>query len=489
DQFITEATALTPGDLVVHDDHGIGRYEALETIDVAGAPHDCVRVLYAGDDKLFVPVENIEVLSRFGSEDAGVQLDRLGGVAWQSRKARVKKRIRDIAGELIRVAAERQLRPGDVVQPPEGIYEEFAARFPYPETEDQLYAIADTFADMASGKPMDRLICGDVGFGKTEVALRAAFIAAMAGSQVAIVVPTTLLSRQHYRSFIERFAGLPLWIGQLSRLVPAKVVREVKKELADGRLDIVIGTHALLAKDVRFAHLGLLIVDEEQHFGVSHKEKLKQLKADVHVLTLTATPIPRTLQLALTGVREMSLIATPPVDRLAVRTFISPFDGVVIREAIQRERSRADMFGLGQLYQLRGRVGRGKQRGYAYLTWPPSHRLSAAAEKRLDVMQTLDTLGAGFTLASHDLDIRGAGNLLGDEQSGHIREVGIELYQHMLEEAVAAARTEGGDQTAAEEWTPQITIGTSVLIPETYVADLGVRLGLYRRIAQLSSRR
>jgi transcription-repair coupling factor (superfamily II helicase) len=568
DQFITEATALTPGDLVVHDDHGIGRYEALETIDVAGAPHDCVRVLYAGDDKLFVPVENIEVLSRFGSEDAGVQLDRLGGVAWQSRKARVKKRIRDIAGELIRVAAERQLRPGDVVQPPEGIYEEFAARFPYPETEDQLNAIADTFADMASGKPMDRLICGDVGFGKTEVALRAAFIAAMAGSQVAIVVPTTLLSRQHYRSFTERFAGLPLRIAQLSRLVPAKVAREVKKELADGRLDIVIGTHALLAKDVRFAHLGLLIVDEEQHFGVSQKEKLKQLKADVHVLTLTATPIPRTLQLALSGVREMSLIATPPVDRLAVRTFVMPYDPVTVREAIMRERDRggqifyvvpriadldevrerlresvpeikyavahgrmapseledvmtafderafdlllstniiesgldipsantmvvhrADMFGLAQLYQLRGRIGRSKLRGYAYLTLPEKKKLAPTAQRRLEVMQTLDTLGAGFQLASHDLDIRGAGNLLGDEQSGHIREVGIELYQNMLEEAVAAARTDGSEEAAREEWSPQITIGTPVLIPDNYVPDLGVRLGLYRRIAGLADRR
>ena len=568
DQFITEATALTPGDLVVHDEHGIGRYEALETIDVAGAPHDCVRVLYAGDDKLYVPVENIEVLSRFGSEDAGVQLDRLGGVAWQSRKARVKKRIRDIAGELIRIAAERQLRPGDVLQPPEGIYEEFAARFPYPETEDQLNAIADTFADMASGKPMDRLICGDVGFGKTEVALRAAFIAAMAGSQVAIVVPTTLLSRQHYRSFTERFAGLPLRIGQLSRLVPAKVAREVKKELADGRLDIVIGTHALLAKDVRFAHLGLLIVDEEQHFGVAQKEKLKQLKADVHVLTLTATPIPRTLQLALSGVREMSLIATPPVDRLAVRTFVMPYDPVTIREAIMRERDRggqifyvvpriadlddvrerlresvpeikyavahgrmapseledvmtafderafdlllstniiesgldipsantmvvhrADMFGLAQLYQLRGRIGRSKLRGYAYLTLPEKKKLAPTAQRRLEVMQTLDTLGAGFQLASHDLDIRGAGNLLGDEQSGHIREVGIELYQHMLEEAVAAARTDGNEGAAREEWSPQITIGTPVLIPESYVPDLGVRLGLYRRIAGLTDRR
>ena len=568
DQFITEAASLAPGDLVVHAEHGIGRYEALETLDVAGAPHDCLRVLYAGDDKLYVPVENIEVLSRFGSEDAGVQLDRLGGIGWQSRKARVKERIRDIAGELIRVAAERQLRPGEVVTPPDGIYEEFAARFPYPETEDQLNAIADTLADMAAGRPMDRLICGDVGFGKTEIALRAAFIAAMAGSQVAVIVPTTLLARQHFRNFTERFAGLPIRVAQLSRLVGAKEAREVKKELAEGRLDIVIGTHALLAKDVKFAHLGLLVVDEEQHFGVSQKEKLKQLKADVHVLTLTATPIPRTLQLALSGVREMSIIASPPIDRLAVRTFVMPYDPVTIREAIMRERDRggqvfyvapriadlddlaqalralvpeikfevahgrmapsqleavmtafddrefdlllstdiiesgldipsantlvvhrSDMFGLAQLYQLRGRIGRSKVRGYAYLTLPEKRKLSATAERRLEVMQTLDNLGAGFQLASHDLDIRGAGNLLGDEQSGHIREVGIELYQHMLEEAVAAARESGDAGTAAEEWSPQITIGTPVLIPEAYVADLGVRLGLYRRIAALADRR
>ena len=568
DQFIAEATNLAPGDLVVHAEHGIGRYEALETIEVAGAPHDCVRLIYAGDDKLFVPVENIEVLSRFGSEDAGVQLDRLGGVAWQSRKARVKQRIRDIAGELIRVAAERQLLPGEAVTPPEGLYEEFAARFPYPETEDQLNAIADTLADMASGRPMDRLICGDVGFGKTEVALRAAFIAAMAGGQVAVVVPTTLLARQHFRNFTERFAGLPLRIAQLSRLVSAKDAREAKKELAEGRLDIVVGTHALLAKDVRFAHLGLLVVDEEQHFGVSQKEKLKQLKADVHVLTLTATPIPRTLQLALSGVREMSIIASPPIDRLAVRTFVMPYDPVTIREAIMRERDRggqafyvvpriadldevaqglreivpeikfamahgrmaaseleavmtafderafdlllstniiesgldipsantlivhrSDMFGLAQLYQLRGRIGRAKIRAYAYLTLPEKKKLSATAERRLEVMQTLDNLGAGFQLASHDLDIRGAGNLLGDEQSGHIREVGIELYQHMLEEAVATARNAGGDAAAPDEWSPMITIGTPVLIPEAYVADLGVRLGLYRRIATLADRR
>jgi transcription-repair coupling factor (superfamily II helicase) len=568
DDFITEAGALSSGDLVVHSEHGIGRYEALETIDVAGAPHDCLKVLYAGDDRLFVPVENIEVLSRYGSEEAGAQLDRLGGAAWQSRKARVKQRIRQIAGELIRVAAERQLRPGETLTPPEGLYAEFEARFPYPETEDQLRAIEETLGDMAAGKPMDRLICGDVGFGKTEVALRAAFITAFAGAQVAVIVPTTLLARQHFRSFSERFAGLPVRVAQLSRLVSPKEAKQTKAELADGKIDIVIGTHALLAKDVRFQHLGLVIVDEEQHFGVAQKERLKQLKADVHVLTLTATPIPRTLQLALSGVREMSIIATPPIDRLAVRTFVTPFDPVVIREAILRERDRggqifyvaprisdldevreelreivpeirvgiahgrmpateletvmnafdergfdlllstniiesgldipsantlivhrADMFGLAQLYQLRGRIGRSKLRAYAYLTLPEKKKLAPTAQRRLDVMQTLDTLGAGFQLASHDLDIRGAGNLLGDEQSGHIREVGIELYQHMLEEAVAAARTEGGDQIAPEEWTPQITIGTPVLIPEAYVADLGVRLGLYRRIAQLSSRR
>jgi len=570
DEFITEAASLQAGDLVVHAEHGIGRYEALETIQVGGAPHDCLKVLYAGDDRLFVPVENIEVLSRYGSEEAGAQLDRLGGVAWQSRKARVKRRIREIAGELIRVAAERQLRPGETLTPPEGLYEEFAARFPYPETEDQLRAIEDTLGDMVAGRPMDRLICGDVGFGKTEVALRAAFITAFAGGQVAIIVPTTLLARQHYRTFMERFAGLPVRIGQLSRLVAPKDARLVKQDLAEGKIEIVIGTHALLARDVRFAHLALVIVDEEQHFGVAQKERLKQLKADVHVLTLTATPIPRTLQLALSGVREMSIIATPPIDRLAVRTFVTPFDPVVVREAILRERDRggqvfyvapriadldevreelrkmvpeirvatahgrmpaaeletvmtafderaydlllstniiesgldiptantlivhrADMFGLAQLYQLRGRIGRSKLRAYCYLTLPEKKQLAPTALRRLEVMQTLDTLGAGFQLASHDLDIRGAGNLLGGEQSGHIREVGLELYQHMLEEAVAAAKTAGtgDDSVAAEEWSPQITVGMPVLIPDSYVADLGVRLGLYRRIAQLADRR
>ena len=566
DQFIAEATDIAEGDLVVHQEYGIGRYDGLTTLTVTDAPHDCLRLIYDGEEKLFLPVENIEVLSRYGSEQQGVALDKLGGTGWQTRKARMKNRIRDMAAALIRTAAERKVRDADAMMPPEGSFDEFCARFPFAETEDQARAIADVLEDLASGRPMDRLICGDVGFGKTEVALRAAFIAAMSGAQVAIVVPTTLLARQHFRTFSERFAGLPVRIAQLSRMVPAKEAAEVRKGIADGSVNIVVGTHALLAKSIQFAALGLLVIDEEQHFGVAHKERLKQLRADVHVLTLTATPIPRTLQLALTGVREMSVIATPPVDRLAVRTFIMPFDSVVVREAIQRERfrggqvfcvvpriediprisdrlreivpeakmaqahgrlaptelervmtafsdgkfdillstnivesgldmpavntlviHRADMFGLGQLYQLRGRVGRGKQRGYAYLTWPQTHRLSAAAQKRLEVMQTLDSLGAGFTLASHDLDIRGAGNLLGDEQSGHIREVGIELYQQMLEDAVADLRAGAGKRGEERDWTPNITLGLPVLIPEDYVRDLPVRLGLYRRIGALAS--
>ncbi len=566
DQFIAEATEIAEGDLVVHQEYGIGRYDGLETLTVTAAPHDCLRLIYDGQEKLFLPVENIEVLSRFGSEGQGVALDKLGGAGWQTRKARMKQRIRDMAGELIRIAAARQIRDAPSMAPAEGSWDEFCARFPFAETEDQARAIADVLEDLAVGRPMDRLICGDVGFGKTEVALRAAFVAAMSGAQVAVIVPTTLLARQHYRTFSARFAGLPVRVAQLSRMVPAKEAAEVRRGLTDGSVNIVIGTHALLAKSIEFSDLALLVVDEEQHFGVAHKERLKQLKADVHVLTLTATPIPRTLQLALTGVREMSLIATPPIDRLAVRTFIMPFDSVVVREAIQRERfrggqvfcvvpriedlprmserlaeivpeartaqahgrlaptelervmtefsdgkydillstnivesgldmpavntlviHRADMFGLGQLYQLRGRVGRGKQRGYAYLTWPQNHRLSVAAEKRLTVMQTLDSLGAGFTLASHDLDIRGAGNLLGDEQSGHIREVGIELYQQMLEDAVAEQRAEGRRTAADRDWTPNITLGLPVLIPESYVKDLPVRLGLYRRIGGLAS--
>lgn len=565
DQFLSELSDLSEGDFVVHTDHGIGRYDGLQTLEVGGAPHDCLALTYDGGDRLFVPVETMEVLSRYGAADSGAQLDRLGGAGWQARKARVRKRIRDIADRLIRIAAERQVRHGDAMAPPEGAYDEFCARFPYVETDDQLHAIEDVLTDLGSGKPMDRLICGDVGFGKTEVALRAAFVAVMTGLQVAVVVPTTLLARQHHRIFADRFQGLPINVAQLSRMVTAKQATATKAGLKDGTIDIVVGTQALLAKSIGLKRLGLLIIDEEQHFGVRQKEKLKELKADVHVLTLTATPIPRTLQMAMSGVREMSVIATPPVDRLAVRTYVSPYDPVLIREALLREQfrggqsfyvcprladldklreqlrtlvpelkvgvahgqlppadldavmngfydrqfdvllstnivesgldvpsantmviHRADMFGLAQLYQLRGRIGRSKQRAYAYLTTAAGRLLTETAKKRLRVMETLDTLGAGFTLASHDMDIRGAGNLLGEEQSGHIREVGIELYQHMLEEAVAVAKGAGtGPDQAEEVWTPQISVGTAVLIPEDYVSDLGIRLGLYRRISHL----
>ncbi len=562
--FLAEATALTPGDLVVHIDHGIGRYTGLTTLEVQGAPHDCLELHYAAESKLYLPVENIDLLTRYGAESDGVQLDRLGGAAWQARKARAKERLREMAEGLIKIAAARHTKTVPEIDPPHGVFDEFCARFPYEETEDQLNAVADVLGDLAAGRPMDRLICGDVGFGKTEVALRAAFVVAMIGKQVAVVCPTTLLARQHFKTFSERFHGWPVKVRQLSRMVTAKDAAENREALAKGEVEIIVGTHAILAEQVKFKDLGLVIVDEEQHFGVKHKERLKALRADVHVLTLTATPIPRTLQMALSGIREMSIIATPPVDRLAVRTYVSPYDPVVIREALLREKYRggqayfvapriadlpdlakflrdqvpevklavghgqlsptqleevmgafydgkadvllstsivesgldiptantliiyrADMFGLAQLYQLRGRVGRSKSRAYAYLTTPADRQLTLSAEKRLKVMSALDSLGAGFQLASHDLDIRGGGNLLGEEQSGHIREVGVELYQQMLEDAVADLKAGGMTEIAdARGWSPQINTGAAVLIPEEYVPDLNVRLALYRRLSE-----
>lgn len=564
--FISEVASIDEGSIVVHAEHGIGRFVGLRTIEAAGAPRACLELQYADDAKLFLPVENIDLLSRYGGEATEVQLDKLGGGAWQMRKAKLKKRLLDMAGALIRIAAERMTRSAPVLTTQEGLYDEFAARFPYDETEDQENAIEAVRADLGQGRPMDRLVCGDVGFGKTEVALRAAFIAAMNGIQVAVVVPTTLLARQHFKTFSERFRGLPIRVQQASRLVGTKELNLVKKEVSEGKTDIVVGTHALLGSGVTFANLGLLIIDEEQHFGVKHKERLKELKSDVHVLTLSATPIPRTLQLAMTGVRELSLITTPPVDRMAVRTFISPFDPLVIRETLMREHyrggqsfyvcprladladikafldenvpelkvavahgqmaageledimnafyegrydvllsttivesgldvptantlivHRADMFGLAQLYQIRGRVGRSKVRAFALLTLPVNKVLTAGAERRLKVLQSLDTLGAGFQLASHDLDIRGAGNLLGEEQSGHIKEVGFELYQQMLEEAVAEVK--GVDEVVDTGWSPQIQVGTSVMIPENYVPDLHLRMALYRRLGELDDLR
>ncbi len=564
DAFLAELQALSQGDLVVHIEHGIGRYLGLEAIPVGKSKHDCVALEYAGGDKLFIPVENIDVLTRYGSSEQAVALDRLGGEAWQRRRAKLKERITAIAGELMQVAAARALRQAPSLPADPASFGQFTDRFPWSETEDQERAIADVLGDLESGRPMDRLVCGDVGFGKTEVALRAAFVAAMHGQQVAVVAPTTLLARQHYQNFAERFAGFPLKVGRLSRLVTAKEATETREGLESGDIDLVIGTHAILSKSTKFKNLGLVIVDEEQRFGVTHKEKLKQLRADVHVLTLTATPIPRTLQMAMSGLRELSTIQTPPVDRLAVRTYVMEWDDMVMREALLREHHRggqsfivvprisdmadveewlrenapeiksvsahgqmspseveermgafydrkydvllsttivesgldipsantiiihrADRFGLAQLYQLRGRVGRAKLRAYAYLTHEAGVALSEIAQKRLKVLGDLDTLGAGFQLASHDLDIRGAGNLLGDEQSGHIREVGFELYQAMLEEAILAAKAgEMGLERPRDKLTPQITVDAPIMIPEEYVPDLAVRMALYRRLNQ-----
>jgi transcription-repair coupling factor (superfamily II helicase) len=566
DNFLTEANALSPGDLVVHVDHGVGRFIGLEVVTALGAAHECLALEYAESSKLYLPVENIELLSKFGHEEG--LLDKLGGGAWQAKKARLKERIRQIAERLIRVAAERALRKAPVLEPMDGIWDQFLARFPYAETDDQLAAIDDVLTDLESGRPMDRLICGDVGFGKTEVAIRAAFVAALSGVQVAIVAPTTLLARQHYQSFAERFRGFPVVVRPLSRFVSAKDAAATREGLTNGTVDIVIGTHALLAKSVKFRSLGLLVIDEEQKFGVQHKERLKALRTDVHVLTLTATPIPRTLQLSLSGVRDLSIIGTPPIDRLAIRTYVSEFDTITIREALLREHYRggqsffvvprisdmdemvdwlkrevpevtyvtatgqmaagelddrmnafydgkydvlmattivesgldiptantmivwrADMFGLSQLYQIRGRVGRSKTRAYAYLTTMPRQKLTDTAQKRLRVLASLDSLGAGFTLASQDLDIRGAGNLLGEEQSGQMREVGYELYQQMLEDQINAIRSGAAEGLQDDsEWSPQINLGVPVLIPETYVPDLDVRLGLYRRLSNLTTK-
>lgn len=566
--FLAEASSLSQGDLVVHIEHGIGRYDGLKTLSVNDAPHDCLELQYAGDAKLYLPVENIDLLTRYGSDTDTAQLDRLGSANWQARKARAKEKLREMADGLIQLAAARALKTGQQIDPPSGLYDEFCAQFPYEETEDQLNAIHDVLDDLSKGQPMDRLICGDVGFGKTEVALRAAFVVAMSGRQVAIICPTTLLARQHFRTFSQRFQGWPIRVRHLSRMVTRKEADETRDGLKSGDVEVVIGTHALLAETIGFKDLGLVIVDEEQHFGVKHKEKLKSFRADVHMLTLSATPIPRTLQMALSGIREMSIIATPPVDRLAVRTYVLPFDAVSIREALLREKyrggqayyvvprlkdlpdverflreqvpeikfivghgqmtptqleevmtafydgqydvllattivesgldvptantlivHRADMFGLAQLYQIRGRVGRSKARAFAYLTTQPFQILSDTSEKRLKILESLDNLGAGFQLASHDLDIRGGGNLLGNEQSGHIREIGVELYQQMLEDAVNEMRSRADEPVSDQRgWSPQINAGAAVMIPEDYIPDLNIRLSLYRRVSEAEKR-
>ena len=567
ENFMAEAESFEVGELIVHEDHGIGKFAGLEILEVDGIRHEVVRLLYDGDDRLFVPVENIDLITRFGADDGATRLDKLGGTNWQERKARLKKRIKIAADGLLKIAAERKYKQAPVINIENTEYEDFCAKFPFTETEDQQAAIDDVIDDLAKTTPMDRLVCGDVGFGKTEVALRAAFVAASNNHQVALICPTTLLARQHFAGFEKRMKAHGIEVRQISRMVTAAEIRKTKAALKAGTVDIVVGTHALFSDDIEYKRLGLLIIDEEQRFGVGQKEKIKKMKSNVHVLTLSATPIPRSLQLAISGIHELSIIATPPVDRLAVRTFVSNYDELQIKEAISRERNRggqtfyvaprleqleeiysrlrklvpeatiaqahgqmkpaeldevmnqfydgkfdillsttivesgldvpsantmiihrADMFGLAQLYQLRGRVGRSKQRGYAYLTLPKRGTLSKNAYKRLEVMQGLDNLGAGFSIASHDMDIRGFGNLLGEAQSGQVKEVGIELYQKMLRETILRLRSQEDADVAIQEehkFVPNINLGISVLIPDYYVEDLDLRMGLYKRAASL----
>ena len=561
ENFLKDVNSIDAGDLVAHIDHGIGRYDGLEKISSNGIDHDCLRLIYYGGDKLYLPVENMNLLSRVGDSSFSRELDKLGAASWQSRKANVKKRIRDMAEKLIRVAAQREVINTDRIEIPKN-YEEFSNKFPFELTDDQENAINEIISDFEVGKLMDRLICGDVGFGKTEVAIRASFIIASAGYQVALVAPTTILVKQHYKSFFERFKNTSIKVSALSRMTNVSERQSIKQDLISGDINIIIGTHALLSNDVDFNNLGLLIIDEEQHFGVAQKEKIKELQGNIHVLTLTATPIPRTLQLSLSGIKKLSLISTPPVNRLAIRTFVIEWDSVVLIDALLREKNRggqifvvcprvkdidslydrinkmtpelsisvahgqmkvneldksindfsegkvdilistniiesgidipnantmiihkSDMFGLSQLYQLRGRVGRGKQRAYTYFTIEKNKILLKKSQQRLDVIKTLDNLGAGFSLASYDMDIRGAGNLLGDEQSGQIKEVGVELYQDMLKDAVNSFKN--GSKQIEEVWSPSISLGLSVLIPENYVYDLSTRMSLYRKAGEL----
>lgn len=557
------------GDYVIHKSYGIARYLGIFTIQIKTINHDCLKLQYEDHDLIYLPVENIEYLSKYKDSGELVKLDKLGSLGWQNRKARVKNRIKEIALKLLEIAALRKNSQSAIFKASREQYEDFCNQFPYVETEDQQKAIEEIEGDLVAGQPMDRLLCGDVGFGKTEVAMRAAFHVASSElnpSQVVIIVPTTLLARQHYINFCKRFANTKVRIKQISRLVSSGEVKKVKQEIADGRVDIVIGTHALLAQDIKFSNLGLLIIDEEQHFGVKQKEKIKQLKSNCHVLALSATPIPRTLQMSIVGIKDLSLIATPPVERLSVKTHVLPHDYHIIKEAIFKEVERggsvfyvvprvehiedtlkklddlmpeipkraahgqmkpgeieevmmdfynrkfkilisttiiesgidlpfvncmiidrAEMFGLATLYQLRGRVGRGNVKASTYLI-TRAKKLTEDAKARLDVIHSLDHLGGGFTIASNDMDLRGYGNLLGEEQSGQIKEVGVELYQSMLAEAIGNLRDEKSNgANLGEELNPQINLGLPVFIPDHYIEDPATKLTVYRKAAGLEN--
>lgn len=562
--IIRDLTELTPGAPIVHVDHGVGRYQGLVSMDVGGMDGEFLIIEYAKGDKLYVPVAQLGLVSRYsGTAPELAPLHSLGGDAWERARRKAAEKVRDVAAELLAIYAQRQARGGESLPIDRQLVEEFGSTFPFEETPDQESAIEAVLNDLAAPRAMDRVICGDVGFGKTEVALRAAFATATAGKQVAVLVPTTLLAQQHYRNFADRFADWPVRVDVLSRFKSTKEVNDALKRLADGQIDVIVGTHKLLQPDIKFKNLGLVIVDEEQRFGVRQKEQLKKLRAEVDLLTMTATPIPRTLNMAMAGLRDLSLIATPPAHRTAVRTFISAWDPATIREALQRELSRggqvyflhnevqsiertvreleelvpdaririahgqmperelegvmadfhrqrfnvlvcttiietgidiptantiiidrADRFGLAQLHQLRGRVGRSHHRAYAYLVVPDRRSITADAQKRLEALASLEELGAGFTLATHDLEIRGAGELLGDEQSGQIQEIGFGLYTELLDRAVRALKSgKVPDFDLSSEHETEVELHLPALIPDDYLPDVHARLTLYKRIA------
>ena len=562
--IIRDLTELSVGSPIVHVDHGVGRYQGLVSMELGGMEGEFLIIEYAKGDKLYVPVAQLGLVSRYsGTAPELAPLHSLGGDAWERARKKAAEKVRDVAAELLAIYAQREARGGESLPIDRQLVEEFGSSFPFEETPDQLHAIDAVLGDLAAPRAMDRVICGDVGFGKTEVALRAAFAAATAGKQVAVLVPTTLLAQQHYRNFADRFADWPVRVDVLSRFRSTKDVNEALKRLADGQIDVIVGTHKLLQPDIKFKQLGLVIVDEEQRFGVRQKEQLKKLRAEVDLLTMTATPIPRTLNMAMSGLRDLSLIATPPAHRMAVRTFISAWEPALMREAFQRELqrggqvyflhnevdsiertarevqelvpdarigiahgqmpereleqvmadfhrqrfnvlvcttiietgidiptantiiiNRADRFGLAQLHQLRGRVGRSHHRAYAYLIIPDRKAITADAEKRLEALASLEELGAGFTLATHDLEIRGAGELLGDEQSGQIQEIGFGLYTELLERAVRALRSgKVPDFDLSSEHETEVELHLPALIPDDYLPDVHARLTLYKRIA------
>ncbi|MGE4367699.1 transcription-repair coupling factor [Thermomonas sp.] len=562
--IIRDLGELTAGAPIVHEDHGVGRYRGLVAMDVGGLPGEFLEIEYAKGDRLYVPVAQLDRISRYsGASPDTAPLHSLGGEQWTKAKKKAAEKVRDVAAELLEIQARRQARQGLAIAIDRAMYEPFAASFPFEETPDQLAAIEAVLRDLQSSLPMDRVVCGDVGFGKTEVAVRAAFATASAGKQVAVLVPTTLLAEQHYRNFRDRFADWPLRVEVLSRFKSKKEIEAELQKLADGKLDVIVGTHRLLQPDVKFADLGLVIVDEEQRFGVRQKEALKKLRANVHLLTLTATPIPRTLNMAMSGLRDLSIIATPPANRLAVQTFVHAWDEALLREAFARELGRggqvyflhndvesigrmhdqlqalvpearigvahgqmperelervmldfhkqrfnvllcttiiesgidipnantiiihrADKFGLAQLHQLRGRVGRSHHRAYAYLLIPDRRSITEDARKRLDAISAMDELGAGFTLATHDLEIRGAGELLGEGQSGQMAEVGFSLYTELLERAVRSIKQgKLPDVDDVDRHGAEVDLHIPALIPDDYLPDPHTRLTLYKRIS------